>query len=331
MKLVPSILKNNPCYTMGEKIKVKGLMLHSVGCPQPSAAVFIRSWNTPSFDRACVHAFIDGNDGTIYQTLPWNHRGWHCGGSINGSGNNTHIGVEMCEPDCIAYTGGASFICSDFGKAKKVAERTYKSAVYLFAMICTKFGLDPLRDGVIISHREGHRRGIASNHGDPEHLWNQLGTGYTMDTFRKAVKAAMGSVETKPKQETPMPSVNGFPALPFRVKVLRSDLSYRSEPSFSGKVNGQTGRGVFTIVEVRNEGWGRLKSGVGWIWLKDLSYCKIGQSVPNNKRPIIKSLDEIAKEVIQGLWGNGEERKTKLISAGYDYEKVQDRVNELLG
>ena len=44
---------------------------------------------------------------------------------------------------------------------------------------------------MIISHKEGCARGIASNHGDPEHLWNQLGTGYTMDGFRKAVKAAM--------------------------------------------------------------------------------------------------------------------------------------------
>ena len=75
MKLVESILTKNPCYTAGRKITVKGLMLHSVGCPQPKASVFINSWNSPSYDNACVHGFIDGNDGTVYQTLPWNHRG----------------------------------------------------------------------------------------------------------------------------------------------------------------------------------------------------------------------------------------------------------------
>lgn len=75
MKLVESILTKNPCYTAGRKITVKGLMLHSVGCSQPSALAFIKNWNSPSFDRACVHGFIDGNDGTVYQTLPWNHRG----------------------------------------------------------------------------------------------------------------------------------------------------------------------------------------------------------------------------------------------------------------
>ena len=191
MKLVQSILTKNPCYTAGRKITVKGLMLHSVGCPQPKASVFINSWNSPSYDNACVHGFIDGNDGTVYQTLPWNHRGWHCGSGSKGSGNNTHIGVEMCEPACIKYTSGANFTCSDTATAKAVAKRTYEAAVELFAMLCRQYNLNPTADGVIISHREGHSRGIASNHGDPEHLWTQLGMGYTMDTFRRAVKAAM--------------------------------------------------------------------------------------------------------------------------------------------
>lgn len=191
MKFVQSILTKNPCYTAGRKITVKGLMLHSVGCPQPKALAFINSWNSPSYDNACVHGFIDGNDGTVYQTLPWNHRGWHCGSGSKGSGNNTHIGVEMCEPACIKYTGGATFTCSDLATARKVAERTYNAAVELFAMLCKQYGLNPLSDGVVISHKEGHSRGIASNHGDPEHLWTQLGMGYTMNTFRQAVKAKM--------------------------------------------------------------------------------------------------------------------------------------------
>ena len=63
----------------------------------PNRMVVDRDENGHLYDRACVHGFIDGNDGTIYQTLPWNHRGWHGG----GSSNNTHIGVEMCEPACI--------------------------------------------------------------------------------------------------------------------------------------------------------------------------------------------------------------------------------------
>lgn len=191
MKLVKSYLEKNPCYKAGRKITVKGLMLHSVGCSQPKASVFINSWNREDFGTACVHGFIDGNDGTVYQTLPWNHRGWHCASGPNGSGNNTHIGVEMCEPSCIRYTGGSGFTCSDLEKARTSVEKTYEAAVELFAMLCKEYGLNPLADGVIISHREGHQRGLASNHGDPEHLWKGLGMGYTMDTFRKAVKVKL--------------------------------------------------------------------------------------------------------------------------------------------
>ena len=193
MKLVEAFLTRNPCYRVGKKIKVKGIMLHSVGCPQPRASVFIGNWNQESFDDACVHAFIDGNEGTVYQTLPWDHRGWHCASGKKGSGNNTHIGVEMCEPDCIKYVGGATFVCSDVEAARVVVKRTYEAAVELFAYLCKKYGLDPLADGVVISHKEGYARGIASNHVDPEHLWRQLGLEYTMDGFRRDVKAAMGA------------------------------------------------------------------------------------------------------------------------------------------
>ena len=44
----------------------------------------------------------------------------------------------------------------------------------------------------------------------------------------------------------------------------------------------------------------------------------------------LKSLNIVANEVIQGLWGNGQERYDKLENAGYDAQEVQDRVNELL-
>lgn len=42
-----------------------------------------------------------------------------------------------------------------------------------------------------------------------------------------------------------------------------------------------------------------------------------------------KTIDEIAKEVLEGKWGNGDARKTALKKAGYDYKDVQERVNEL--
>ena len=186
MNINKSILTKNPCYKAGKTIKVKGLMLHSIGCPQPSAEVLIKNWNTSSA-KVCVHGFIDGNTGGVYQTLPWDRRGWHCGSTANG----THIGIEMCEPDCIKYSSGSKFTCSDTDKAKAIVKRTYNSAVELFAYLCGEYDLNPLAEGVILSHSEGYGKGVASNHADPEHLWKGLKLPYTMDGFRKDVKAAM--------------------------------------------------------------------------------------------------------------------------------------------
>ena len=46
--------------------------------------------------------------------------------------------------------------------------------------------------------------------------------------------------------------------------------------------------------------------------------------------PAKKSNEEIAKEVIRGNWGVGQERKDKLTAAGYDYSAVQSIVNEMM-
>lgn len=184
MNIVKQIASKNRCYQAGRTITVRGLMLHSVGCPQPSGQVFANRMNS-SGAQACVHAFVDANDGKVYQILPWNHRAWHCGSSAN----NTHIGVELCEPSCIRYTGGASFQCSDRQKAIAQVRTALDSAVELFAFLCKEYKLNPLADGVIISHKEGHDRGIASGHGDPDHLFRQLDMNYTMNDFRHEVAA----------------------------------------------------------------------------------------------------------------------------------------------
>ena len=50
----------------------------------------------------------------------------------------------------------------------------------------------------------------------------------------------------------------------------------------------------------------------------------------NNDIPNKKSNEEIAREVIKGLWGNGQERKDNLAKNGYNYEEVQKLVNKIL-
>ena len=316
MKIIEYFSVNNDCYksnvnkadsryTTFQSKGPRGLMLHSVGCAQPSALVFAKSWNKAGKSVA-VHAVLQ-EDGTVYHCLPWNFRGWHGG----GSSNNTHVGVEMTEPDCIKYTGGSSFTCSDLSKAKAQVEGTYKTAVELFAYLCKEYDLDPMTD--IISHKEGHKKGVASNHGDPEHLWTQLKTGYTMDTFRKAVQEAM-SGDSAAESETPKAEttaelyrvrkswdnaksqIGAYKELKYAkalvddkpgykvfdssgkwvypeevssylVKITASVLNVRKGPGTNYKIATTVKKGgVYTIVQESN-GWGKLKSGAGWIKL----------------------------------------------------------------
>lgn len=198
MNVIQRFITHNPCYIDNvnrvdyryiefQDHGPKGLMLHSVGCAQPSAMTFANRWDNAAYAVA-VHAFIDANSGDIVQVMPWNFRAWHCGGSAN----NTHIGIEMCESGAIKYTQGATFEILDRTKAVEDCVRAYCAAVELFAFLCVKYGLNPLTD--ICSHKEGGYRGIASGHVDPEHYWKQLGMNYTMDGFREAVRQKMEDV-----------------------------------------------------------------------------------------------------------------------------------------
>ena len=176
--IIESFATKNKCYQAATPLYPRGIMLHSIGCPQPNASVMAQNFNQyrPNGQSVCVHAFVQ-RDGTVYQTLPWEMRGWHCGGSAN----STHIGIEMTEPSEGMY----------YAEAAEQIAGTYHTAVELFAALCKQYGLDPVQDGVIIGHAEGHRRGVASNHADPELLWRQYGMGYSMDGFRADVAATM--------------------------------------------------------------------------------------------------------------------------------------------
>lgn len=198
MEIIEAFAVKNKCYQAGAALVPRGIMLHSIGTPQPSAAALARYFDQyqPGGQSVCVHAFAQA-DGTVYQTLPWEMRGWHCGGAANA----THIGVEMTEPGAgMAYAEAAAQITG-----------TYRAAVALFAALCETYGLDPLADGVIIGHAEGHRRGVASNHADPEYLWQQYGMGYTMDGFRAAVAEAMAGAR---EEETDMTRYNTVAEMP---------------------------------------------------------------------------------------------------------------------
>lgn len=110
---------------------------------------------------------------------------------------------------------------------------------------------------------------------------------------------------------------------------------------FSGHVGVYIGGGY--VIEARGFNYGVVKTALKsrpWTnWYKHplITYetqtgANTGVTGGNTDNTTAKkSVDEIAKEVINGKWGNGSDRKTRLTKAGYDYSAVQKRVNELLG
>jgi N-acetylmuramoyl-L-alanine amidase len=203
MNLQKLIFTNNACFKAGRTIVPKGIMVHSTGANNPNLRRYVNPddgllgqntsgnhWNQdrPDGRQVCVHAFIgklaNGSVAT-YQTLPWNHRGWHGG----GDSNNTHIGFEICED---ALADAVYF------------RAVFTEAVGLCAYLCKEYQLDPMKDGVIIGHFEGFKRGIASNHADPGHWFPKHGEN--MDTFRAAVKRLLGGGVPAPPP-VPQPSV----------------------------------------------------------------------------------------------------------------------------
>ncbi len=187
----------NACYIANNPLRPRGIVVHSTGANNPNLSRYVapddgligenkygNSFNEeyPGGRSVCVHAFIgklkDGRVATR-QILPWKTEAWHTGGRAN----DTHIGFEMCE---------------DGMNDKSYFLAVWREAVELCAYLCKEFGLDPLGDGVIISHKEAHERRLASNHGDPQHWFDRFGK--TMDDFRRDVAEEM---EEKQMDNTP--------------------------------------------------------------------------------------------------------------------------------
>lgn len=181
MNLRQCFLTENPCYKAGQTIEPRGIVVHSTGANNPYIRRYVQPddgllgqnlhnnhWNQDRPDlRVCVHAFIGKlKDGTIatYQTLPWDMRGWHVGGSAN----NTHIGFEICEDG--------------------LSEREYFNAVYreakeLCVYLCLVYDINPIN---IIDHSEAYKMGLGSNHEDVSHWFPRHGK--SMDIFRSEVR-----------------------------------------------------------------------------------------------------------------------------------------------
>ena len=120
-------------------------------------------------------------------TLPLDCKGWHVG----GKGNDASIGFEVCEPKFIAYADewhsvvdtekyrpSDPMVFADFKKR-------WDQAVDMAAYLCRETGLG---SESVLSHKEMHAIGKATNHGDVQHWFDLFGDQFGMDAFRRAVR-----------------------------------------------------------------------------------------------------------------------------------------------
>ena len=310
MNLHKLIFTENACYKAGRKITVKGIMVHSTGANNPWLKRYVgpddgllgknqynNHWNThhPGGREVCVHGFIGKlADGTIatYQTLPWDHRGWHAGGSAN----NTHIGFEICED---GLTDAAYFA------------KVYKEAVELCVYLCKLYGLTEQN---IICHSEGYRKGIASNHGDVMHWFPKHGK--SMDTFRADVKLLLNApaeleapkAEPAPSTEYPEKLTTGYYRVRKEWKDSKSQIgAYRVLANAKAAADKNPGTFVFSndgvaiypTQEEKKEETYRIHTVVKGDTLWDIAAKYLGNGT---RYPEIKTLNDLKSNTIYSGW-----------------------------
>ena len=203
-------------YGVPRSARLDSIEIHSIGTAQDEAEV-IASYMNQTSPGGIVHAIVDAKEaGKVVEILPEENLAW----ADAGYGNQHSYTVEIAESDQIRYTGGAAFTVKNETILKADVYRGYNTAVAYVAQKCLEYGLTPtdkLKNGlhVVYTHKEAHARGLASNHGDPDHIWSRY--GLTMDEFRKDVLNTMKS------EQNPVYEVGGK----YRMK---QNLTVRTEP-----------------------------------------------------------------------------------------------------
>lgn len=290
MEIQETLCTGNRRYRAAEPLTPRGVVLHSIGTPQPKARVLQAAWARDASPYV-THYVLD--DGEILHCMPDSYKCWHVG----SPGNSRWLGVELCEPAEITYTSGAAFTISDLDAARTYAMACYRNAVWLLAKLCRDHGWDPFT--AILTHREVARQRLSStDHADPEHLWNGLGLGLTLLQLRRDVAAAMdvpqpkGLYRIRKSWEDAASQIGAYENLAYAKAAVpagysvfdetgkavyptsyvvritaESGLNVREGPGTSYPVVDTLAKGgAYTIVEEQS-GWGRLKSNLGWLSL----------------------------------------------------------------
>lgn len=234
-----SIKASSKNYNSRTSRSVSYVVMHYSGNPKDTARANCNYFASGSRSSS-AHFFVD--DATIYQSVELRDIAWHCGTSKTyyhaACRNSNSFGIEMC---CTA----GNYMISD---------KTIKNAAYLCAYLCEMLGIgaDEVDKYVLRHYDITHKKcpaQMANSENDTD--WAN---------FKKQVKTILAANNS-----------SATVALPYKVKITASVLNVRAGAGTSYKVTTTVKKDeVYTIVAVSG-GWGKLKSGAGWI---SLAYTK---------------------------------------------------------
>ncbi|MBS6180574.1 MAG: N-acetylmuramoyl-L-alanine amidase [Erysipelotrichaceae bacterium] len=218
------------------------------------------------FDRASIQASCNygiGTDGRISLCVEEQNRSW-C--SSSNANDQRAVTIECASDKSAPYAMNNKVYVSLINLCVDICKRNGKKKLLWFGDKERTLNYSPKSDEMVLTVH----RWFANKSCPGDWLYGRLGD------LAAQVTSMLGGTSSTDE--------GNYPSVPFTVRVLIDDLNYRSEPSMDGTVNGQTGKGTFTIIE-EVEGWGKLKSGAGWIWLGNKSYCTIQGSVSESTPP----------------------------------------------
>ena len=237
MEIKEMLLTHNRPYT--KRSKTTAIAVHWVGNPNTSAEANRNYFQNT--DRAVSSNYIVGLKGEIICCIPDDEISW-CTNQANGY----TVSIETCHPDSTGIFNDA----------------TYKSLVELTAMLCKKYNLNPLENGVIrhfdVTGKVCPRCFVAQKYGGSD---DNNCTRY--NTFLNDVAKVMGQTSTPTKFQT------------YLIKVASDDgfVNIRKTPKWDdndivGTIpNGNTKYTIIDEKTIDGVKFGKLKSGAGWIAL----------------------------------------------------------------
>lgn len=211
---------------------IKYIVMHYTGNDGDTDTANAKYFQTAN-RGASAHCFVD--DDSITQSVPYEYVAYHCGAKKyyhKHCRNVNSIGIEMCD----TVKDGTY----------NVSKKTRANAIHLVQTLMHKYNI-PIEN--VLRHYDVTHKNCPAYFVKGKKAWEQ---------FKKEL---VGNV-VKPKSTAKFK--------PYAVRVKANVLNIRSGAGTKYNVTGQiVNQGVYTIVEEKN-GWGKLKSGAGWI---SLTHC----------------------------------------------------------